>query len=169
MNLKLEEVNALPAAEFAVVFGDVAERSPWVARDAARARPYPDRAAMLAAFDAAVDRAREADRHALLCAHPDLAGRAALAGHLTPESGSEQRGAGLDRLTAEQLQRLTALNTVYREKFGFPFILAVRGATFSDIMAALESRVDNEVDAEFATALAQVKRIVRFRLEDRVA
>lgn len=169
MSMTLAAVNALPITDFHDAFGDVAEHAPWVATAASVDRPYADRETMVEAFAHAIDRAEEWEKLELLRAHPDLAGKAALAGDLTSESRSEQTGAGLDRLTPEQLRELTALNTRYWEKFGFPFILAVKGATFDAIVAALKSRVDNEPEAEFNTALSQVKRIVRFRLEERVA
>ncbi len=104
----------------------------------------------------------------LLVAHPDLAGRAALAGDLTEDSSREQKGAGLDTLSEEEFARFTALNTRYREQFGFPFILAVKGADKHDILAAFERRLGNSEQVERETALAQVSRIFRFRIEDRV-
>ena len=164
----LAEINALPVAAFVVLFGDVAEHSPWVAERAAAARPFADREAMIAAFEAAVDAAGPAAQRALLDAHPDLAGRAAIAGDLAPDSRREQAGAGLDQLTAEEHARFLALNDRYRARFGHPFILAVKGATKHDILAAFAARIDAAPATEFATALAQVKRIFRFRIEDRV-
>lgn len=168
MRISLADANALSIADFRSRFADVAEHAPWVAAAASVARPFADRAAMIDAFGAVIDAAETSEQLALVQAHPDLAGRAALAGDLTPESRSEQRGAGLARLTADELERLTRLNTAYREKFGFPFILAVKGASLADIVAALGGRIGNEAEGEFKTALGQVKRIVRFRLEDRV-
>ena len=102
---------------------------------------------------------------ALLRAHPELATRL----RMTDESAREQKGAGLDRLTREEHTRLLALNAAYRERFGFPFILAVRGAGKDIVLKALEMRVKNPPAAEFARALVEVQKIVRFRLEDRVA
>ena len=106
---------------------------------------------------------------ALLHAHPDLAGRATVAGHIAEESRREQAGAGLDRLTAGEFAWFQDLNARYRERFGFPFIHAVKGATKDAILAAFETRIDNDAEAERATALASVERIFRFRIEDRVA
>lgn len=162
--LRLEAVNRLPAAAFVERFDDVAEHSPWVAERAAGARPFASREAMVAAFADALLRAPPADQLALLLAHPDLAGRAAVAG----ESKREQAGAGLDTLTPAEFARFTDLNTRYRHRFGFPFILAVKGATKSQILAAFAERIDDDPAAELATALAQVCRIFRFRIEDRV-
>ena len=121
------------------------------------------------AFAAAVRTAPRERQLALLRAHPDLAGRAAVAGDIAEESRREQAGAGLDRLTAGEFARFHDLNARYRERFGFPFIFAVKGATKEAILAAFEVRVDNDADTERATALANVERILRFRIEDRVA
>ena len=101
---------------------------------------------------------------ALLRAHPDLGTRA----RLTAASTGEQTGAGLDRLTPDEFDRLHELNTAYREKFGFPFLYAVKGSTKHDILVALEDRLRATVDEEFAEALRQVSRIAWFRLRDAV-
>jgi len=166
--VSLAAVNAMSEADFVAAFGGIAEHSPWVAEGTARARPFASRAAMIAAFQAAIGEAGAEAQRALLDAHPDLAGRAAIAGDLTDDSRREQAGAGLDRLTAEEFARFTALNTGYRERFGIPFIFAVRGADKHRILAAFEARIGNAPDVEFATALEQVCRIVGFRIEDRV-
>ena len=123
----------------------------------------------MAAFAAAVRAAPRERRLALLRAHPDLAGRAAVTGEVAEESRREQAGAGLDRLTAEEFARFHDLNARYRERFGFPFIFAVKGATKEAILAAFEARIDNDAGTERATALANVERILRFRIEARVA
>lgn len=166
--VSLDAVNGMPAAVFVAAFGDVAEHAPWVAETAAGSRPFASRDAMIAAFAVAIAGAGEDQQRALLLAHPDLAGKAAMAGALTAESKSEQAGAGLDALSAQEFQRFTDMNTRYRKRHGVPFILAVKGATKHDILASFEARVDNPPGEEFRTALEQVKRIVRFRLEDRV-
>ena len=166
--LTCDQVNAMPREAFVAAFGDVAEHAPWVAERAAEGRPYAGREALIVAFQSAIGAASQDRRLALLRAHPDLAGKAALAGELAEESRREQAGAGLDSLTAEEFARFTRLNEAYRSHFGFPFILAVKGATKHDILAAFEARLENGPDEEFATALEQVQRIVRFRLEDRV-
>ncbi|MEO9787384.1 MAG: 2-oxo-4-hydroxy-4-carboxy-5-ureidoimidazoline decarboxylase, partial [Aurantimonas coralicida] len=104
------------------------------------------------------------ERLGILKAHPDLAGKLALAGDLTEQSKSEQAGAGLDRLSEAELARFTDLNTRYVARFGFPFIIAVKGLTKDDILAAFEARVDNDQATEFATACRQVERIARLRI-----
>ena len=168
-SLSIDAVNALCEAEFAARFGDVAEHSPWVAQAAYQARPFADRAALVAAFAAAVRSAAPDAQLALLRGHPNLADRAAIAGGLAAESRREQAGAGLDRLTPGEFTRFRGLNTRYRERFGFPFIFAVKGATKEDILNAFEQRIANSAATERALALANVERILRIRLEDRVA
>ena len=167
--LTVDAVNTFDAPAFAARFGDVAEASPWIAEAAFEARPFADREALVAAFVAVVRAAPRERQLALLRAHPDLAGRAAMAGEMAEESRREQAGAGLDRLTAEEFARFHDLNARYRERFGFPFIFAVKGATKEAILAAFEARIDNDAGTERATALANVERILRFRIEDRVA
>ncbi|WP_291748878.1 2-oxo-4-hydroxy-4-carboxy-5-ureidoimidazoline decarboxylase [Bauldia sp.] len=166
--LPLETANLMETGEFVGIFGDVAEHSPWVAEDAAARRPFASLDELIAAFQAAIGEAGVDRQRALLRAHPDLAGRAAVAGGLTEESSREQAGAGLDSLTPAEFERITSLNAAYSEKNGIPFILAVRGATKHDILAAFEARIGNSPEQELVTALEQVCRIVRFRLEDRV-
>lgn len=169
MTITLAEVDRLSSAAFVAAFGDVAEHSPWVAEGAAAARPFATRDAMIDAFAVAIDAAPAAARLALIRAHPDLAGRAARVGEMAEDSKKEQAGAGLGSLTDAEFVRFTTLNDAYRAKFGFPFILAVKGATKTTILEAFEARLPNAPDVEFAEALRQIARIVRFRLEDRVA
>jgi 2-oxo-4-hydroxy-4-carboxy-5-ureidoimidazoline decarboxylase len=167
--IPIEAVNRMSRAEFVGAFGDVAEHSPWVAERAAAERPFADRRGMAGAFLDAVLEADAPTQLALIQAHPDLAGRAAIAGELQPESRKEQAGAGLDKLTAEEFTRFTALNDAYKRKFGFPFIFAVKGADKHRILAAFAQRIDNDEEAEFATAIRQVCNIIGFRIEDRIA
>jgi 2-oxo-4-hydroxy-4-carboxy-5-ureidoimidazoline decarboxylase len=161
--MTLAEINAMSAAEFEQQFGDIAEHSPWVATGAAR--PFASRAAMIQAFAHAVMNASEELQLALLRAHPDLATRA----KLTADSTREQKGAGLDTLSAEEFAKFTALNDQYKTRNGFPFIFAVKGATKHQILASFEQRIHHAKDDEFKLALHQVCRIIGFRLEARVA
>ncbi len=163
--MPLNQVNAMPSAEFEKDFGDVAEHSPWVARNAAGLRPFGSREAMIAAFRDAVLAASETAQLALIRAHPDLATKA----RLTDDSTREQAQAGLGTLTGEEFSRFTHLNEFYKSKFDFPFIFAVKGATKEQILASFSERVNNSKEDEFAMALEQVCRIFRFRIEDRVA
>ena len=105
----------------------------------------------------------------LIRAHPDLAGKAAIAGDLTDDSTREQAGAGLASLSPAEFARFTALNDAYRARFDFPFIFAVKGATKQQILAAFEARLQHDQTQEFRTALGQIARIFRFRIEDRVS
>jgi 2-oxo-4-hydroxy-4-carboxy-5-ureidoimidazoline decarboxylase len=130
--ISLAEVNAMEPAAFIERFGDVAEHAPWVAEQAARRRPFASRDAMIAAFQAAIREAGQPEQLRLIRAHPDLAGRAAMAGELTEESRSEQAGAGLDRLTPRRVLPLLRLNAATAPRFGIPFIFAVKGNQASD-------------------------------------
>ena len=167
--LSLEDVDALEQDAFVGLFGGIAEHGPWVAEVAGAKRPFTSRDAMVEAFQRAILDAPADRQTELLRGHPDLAGRAAVAGELTDDSTREQAGAGLDTLTPAEFAHFTALNDAYRARFGIPFIIAVRGATKHTIIAAFENRISGSVLEERLTALAQVLRIVRFRLEDRVA
>ncbi len=154
---------------FLARFGHVFEHSPWVPEGAfdAGLTPAADTAEGLHAAMIAVLRAAPRERQlALLNAHPDLAGKLAVCGELTADSTSEQASAGLDRCTPEEFQRFTGLNDAYKAKFGFPFILAVKGRTRAEILEAFERRIHNTPEEEFATALAQVERITLLRLKD---
>ena len=169
MLLSIDDLNRMAVADFTARFGDVAEHSPWVAERAAGARPFADRDAVAQAFAAALRGAARDERLAVLRAHPDLAGRAAVSGDLTEDSRREQAGAGLDWLTPEEFERFTALNAAYRERFGIPFIFAVKGATKELILTAFEERLANGLEEELKNAIDNVCRIMRFRIEDRVA
>lgn len=154
-------------AEFMARFGGVFEHSPWVAAGVAAERTDLDSADRLHAAMVDIVRAAPRERQlALLRAHPDLAGRLALAGQLTQESSSEQASAGLDKCSAAEFARFTELNDAYTAKFGFPFIMAVKGRTRAEILAAFETRIHNDPNKEFAMALAQVERIALLRLKD---
>lgn len=153
--------------EFVRRFGGVFEHSPWVAERAF------DRAATAglttgnvhSALCNAFRAASPAERLAVLRAHPDLAGKLAVADKLTADSKAEQASAGLDRLSPEEHARFTTLNEAYKKKFGFPFIIAVKGLTKDDILADFERRIDNSAEEEFETACAQVEQIARLRLK----
>ncbi len=115
---------------------------------------------------AAAAKGSEEQKKALILAHPDLAGRLALAKTLTAESTEEQASAGLDRLTPDELAKFTAFNEAYRTRFGFPFIMAVKGKSKADILASFQQRLDNDPGVETATALAEIDRIAALRIED---
>jgi 2-oxo-4-hydroxy-4-carboxy-5-ureidoimidazoline decarboxylase len=146
----------------------VFEESPWIAEAAWDARPFGSLDALHAAMVRAVENAPRERRLALIRAHPDLAGKAAIAAELTPESTREQAAAGLDRLTPEQYERMTGLTAAYRERFGFPFVVCAREHTADSIIAAAAARLDAEPAAEERTALAEIAKIARLRLADLV-
>lgn len=155
-------------SEFVARFGGVFEHSAWIAERAF------DRGALSAGLDAGVlhdalsaefRAATEAERLVVLKAHPDLAGRLAVAGKLTEDSRAEQAGAGLDRLTPVEFERFTDLNTRYQARFSFPFIIAVKGLGKEEILHAFENRIHHSRQDEFETACHEVEKIARLRLE----
>jgi 2-oxo-4-hydroxy-4-carboxy-5-ureidoimidazoline decarboxylase len=160
----LSEINLMNHHDFRRALGHVFERSPWVAERAWAARPFASREALHEAMVAAMRDASREEQLALLRAHPDLAMRAARVDALSAASRVEQSSAGLDRLTDEEYVRFGRLNAQYREKFGFPFIIAVRQHDKTSILAAFERRLRNTVDAEIEAALAEVSDITRLRL-----
>lgn len=168
MTYSLADVNAMSPQAFGDAFGDIAEHSPWVAQEAEKHRPFANRDAVVAGFEAAMRAAPEARQLDLIRAHPDLAGRAAIAGKLEEASKREQAGAGLDQMSAAEFERFNVLNDAYKARFGFPFILAVKGATKDQILASFERRVGNDHIVEFEMALTQIARIFMFRLLDRI-
>ncbi len=153
--------------DFVERFGGVFEHSPFIAERAYDAGlvlvPLTARS-VHAAFVSVFRKASDEEKLAVLRAHPDLAGKLAIAGELTEDSMKEQAGAGLDRLSAAEHARFTTLNSAYVEKFGFPFIIAVKGLGKDDILAAFEARIGNSAGEEFETACAQVERIAALRL-----
>lgn len=146
--------------------GTLYEHSPWIAEAAWLQRPFADRPALHAAMQSIVLDAGESRQLALIRAHPDLAGKLARAGILEAHSTGEQQGLGLDRLSDAQYEQFDRLNTAYRVRFGFPFIIAVRAQTRDSVLAAFGQRLANDPDAERATALTEIGRIAWFRLQD---
>lgn len=141
------------------------EHSPWVE---ARADARPSSGDRHADLMAVMYEATPEEQLALIRAHPELAGKAAIDGTLTEASAAEQASAGLDRLTKAEFDRFHALNAAYRERFGFPFIICVRQTNKAGILAAMERRLGNDRTTEIAEALAQIGEIVRLRLETAV-
>lgn len=163
--MTLEDINALSPSAFVEVFGDLYEHSPWIAEQAAILRPFSDVEDMLAKMDAVIAGASEDKKLALLRAHPELAGKAAIDGTLTEASAEEQASAGLDRMFDDEFKALTEMNTAYGERFGFPFIICVKLTNKAGILDALKQRLDNTPEQEFETALGEVGKIARLRLE----
>jgi len=167
-NMKLR-ASQCDKTTFMAAYGHIYEHSLWVAEatwktnDPQNLDTLEDLSAAMAAV---VDGADEAAKMTLICAHPDLAGKAALRDELTAESRSEQAGAGLDQCSAEELEEFTRLNSAYKSKFGFPFIIAVKGLDRYDILAAFRARLNHDRSQEYDAALAQIHKIARLRLAD---
>ena len=163
--MTLWELNRISGGAFATALGGIFEHSPWVAERVSAARPFADVAALHDAMMAAVRAAPDDQQLALLRAHPELAGKAAIRGQLTPDSTLEQSRAGLNQCLPEEFARLAELNAAYTGKFGFPFILAVKGFDRPGILREFARRVDCDRDAEFEEALKQIAKITRSRLD----
>jgi beta-ureidopropionase / N-carbamoyl-L-amino-acid hydrolase len=166
--ISLSDLNACSPAEFVAALGGIFEHSPWVAERVVGSRPFSSRVTLHESMCEVVMRATADEQLALIRAHPELAGWSAARGELTAASTREQKGAGLADCTAEDLARIRELNAQYRERFGFPFVLAVKGHNTASIIAAFERRIEHEVAAEQACALNQIGRIAGFRLADGV-
>lgn len=157
----------LDEAGFVAAYGGVYEHSPWIAQTLWQRLEgkVPNTAIKLSVMMAAVlANADETSKLELLRAHPDLAGKAAIAGNLTQSSHNEQASAGLNACTAEEFARFQSLNAAYKEKFDFPFIVAVKGLNRYDILDQFTERLNNTRDKELQTALAEVNKIARLRL-----
>jgi 2-oxo-4-hydroxy-4-carboxy-5-ureidoimidazoline decarboxylase len=159
-----DQLNSMHRGDFVAAVGWVFEHSPWVAERAWNGRPFASVDALHQTMVEQVEAASGEEQLALLRAHPDLGTRA----RVSDASVAEQAGAGLDQLTPQEFDHLQRLNTQYRDKFGFPFLLAVKGSTKHDILRALGQRLENTPEYEYPEALRQVYRIARFRLEDNI-
>ena len=165
MNAKLAGLNAAAPAQFVATLGGVFEHSPWVAERALAARPFGDIDALHAAMMGAVTAATRDEQLALIRAHPELAGREAVEGTLTTDSSSEQGRLGISSLRRPEFERITALNKAYRERFGFPCIIALAlHPDRASVFAAFEQRVANTPEQELHAALEQIGHITRSRL-----
>lgn len=163
--ITMNELNGLAPQDFVRVLGSIFEHSPWVAEGVVQQRPFTDIAALHLAMAQCIEEAGHEAQLRLILAHPELAGKAAVRGELTAESSAEQAGAGLDNCSPEEFATLTALNQAYREKFGFPFILAVRGYDRTGIIEQFQRRLGLAPEAEMAESLAQIYKIGRLRLD----
>ena len=166
MNAKptFASLSAATREEFVAMLGGVFEHTPWIAERAYAARPFASVDALHRAMIATLAAATHDAKLALICAHPELAGKEAAAGTMTADSVGEQASAGLDRCMPAELERLRQGNRAYREKFSFPFVMAVKGKTREEILAALATRIGNARDAEFARCIDEIGRIARLRL-----
>ncbi len=153
-------------SDFVARYGGIYEHSPWVAEQVQELLDGSVDTEHLARLMAdCVDNASRERRLELVCAHPDLAGKAQISGDLTVDSSVEQASAGLDQCTPDEYARFQALNLSYKNKFGFPFVMAVRDSSRIQILAAFETRLGNDADLEFETALAEIHAIARLRLQ----
>jgi len=162
--------SAMSRALFVELFGDIFEHSPWIAErayDAGLTSGQDTAEGLHTAMVHVLSEASRGQKLALINAHPDLAGRLRLA-DLTADSRNEQSSAGLDSLTEEERDRFLALNDLYKEKFGFPFIMAVKGRSKDEILAAFEERLEHDPEREFDAAVVQIELIALLRLKDRL-
>ena len=163
--MTLEELNARDRRGFIVALGGVFEDSPWVAEAAWPRHPFATLDALYRAMVDAVRSAGEDAQLALIRAHPELAGKAAVRGELTADSTAEQSGAGLNQCSPQEFARLQELNAAYNAKFGFPFIIAVKGLDRAAIIERFTERLKRDRPTEFEEALQQIARIAWLRLE----
>ena len=166
--LSLKLLNSMNQTGFTTALGFAFELSLWVVERAWSERPFASVEALHGAMMAVLDAAPLEDKLALIRAHPELAGKAAIAKQLTAESNAEQASAGLDRLTPEEFARFHQLNAAYNARFGFPFIIAVRLNDKASILRAMETRAANDEAAEIAEAISQIGLISKLRLLDAV-
>ncbi len=165
MSTTLASLNTATPAQFLATLGGVFEHSPWVAERALAARPFADVAALHAAMLGAVTAATRDEQLTLIRAHPELAGREAVDGTLTTDSSSEQGRLGLTALSRAEFERITALNQRYRERFGFPCIIALAlHRDRASVFIAFENRIKNDPAQELRAALEQIGHITRSRL-----
>jgi 2-oxo-4-hydroxy-4-carboxy-5-ureidoimidazoline decarboxylase len=164
--MTLDEINALDQAHFVEALSGLFEGPPWIVTLVWKQRPFASPQALHDALGSAMYSAPLDQQIALIQAHPDLAGTAALSGTLGAASTGEQAAAGLNRLTADELARFTQLNTAYREKFGFPFVICARPLTKEEILQAFARRLDDSAPQEIAAALDEIDKISMLRLRE---
>ena len=168
MSQTLSALNSSDRAAFVAALGHLFEHSPWVADETFPLRPFADADSLHAALCATMFGAPAERQLALVRAHPDLAGRLAQAGALTADSAREQAAAGLDRLTPGEASEIVRLNDAYQARFGFPFVICARLNAKAAILASMRSRVANGPKEELSTALAEIAKIARLRLNEAI-
>jgi 2-oxo-4-hydroxy-4-carboxy-5-ureidoimidazoline decarboxylase len=164
--ISLTELNQLDQSAFTAALGHLFEHSPWVAEETWSRRPFRDAKHLHAALCATMQSAPRERTLALIRAHPDLAGRLAQQNELTDDSAKEQAAAGLDRMSAQEVSQFGELNTAYRERFGFPFIICARLNERNAILRAMEQRIARAPADEYVAALAEIEKIAWLRLND---
>lgn len=166
MKITLERLNQFSDAEFTAAVGPVFEHSPWIATRTFPHRPFASVAELHSALCKTVLAADPVQQLALIRAHPDLVGKLALAGQLTKESTTEQASAGLNQLSAAEVQQFQTNNAAYQAKFGFPFIICARLNKKEAILKGFAVRLENSREQEIATALGEIFKIAELRLRD---
>jgi len=169
MRLTLLQLNQFSAPEFVRAVGPAFEHSPWIAETTWDKRPFANLEQLCAALCETVKNAGQEKQLALICAHPDLVGRAALAGTLTRESAGEQASAGLKELSPDEVLLFQKQNAAYKSKFGFPFVICARLNKKAAILAGFERRLKNSRAEEIKTALEEIFKIAELRLHDLIA
>ena len=164
--LTAEQASGMEREEFVRRIGPIFEDSPWVAERAWQRRPFSDFAELRDALTEEMYSASREEQVKLIKAHPDLAGKAAVAGELTPESTGEQASAGLDRLSQEEYEAFTRMNRDYRERFGLPMVVCVREHDKDSILRFAGERLANSTEQEIDTALAEISKIATLRLRN---
>ncbi|HLJ80457.1 MAG TPA: 2-oxo-4-hydroxy-4-carboxy-5-ureidoimidazoline decarboxylase [Ktedonobacterales bacterium] len=164
--MMLDDINSRDRQEFVAALGGLFEGPPWIVDAAWERRPFASEAALHEALCDVMYAAARESQLTLLRAHPDLAGKLALAGQLSAASTREQAAAGLDSLTLEELEEFTRLNAAYRDKFAFPFVICARLSTKATIRAAFVERLTHAYDEEVRAALDEVSKICALRLHD---
>jgi 2-oxo-4-hydroxy-4-carboxy-5-ureidoimidazoline decarboxylase len=164
--LSIEEINQLKQEEFVSIFSGIYEHSPWIPRETFHARPFRDLAHLASSMQQVVLSSSYESQLQLIREHPELAGKAVIKKQLTDDSLREQSGAGLDQCSEDEFLILNQLNQDYNTKFGFPYILAVKGYQRAAIIQNFSQRLNNEVSKEFQECIHQIGLIARFRLEN---
>jgi OHCU decarboxylase len=167
--ITLATLNELGQPDFIRIIGPVFEHSPWIAKSTWPQRPFADLEILHRALCTTVEHSGETEQLALIGAHPDLVGRAALAGTLTRESTGEQASAGLNALSPAEVALFQKQNAAYQNQFGFPFVICVRLNKKEAILAGFERRLQNSREAEIKTALEEIFKIAKLRLQDLIA
>jgi 2-oxo-4-hydroxy-4-carboxy-5-ureidoimidazoline decarboxylase len=161
--MKLEELNQLPEKEFLAAIGGPLEGEEWLAARVLQSRPFADLDALITAFQSQVQAASLEEKIKLIASHPDLANKLAV---LSPSSISEQTAAGLNQLTEAEYAEFSQLNSNYRERFGFPFVICAREHDKASILLNFRQRLNNPREKEIETGTIEVLKILRLRLLD---
>ncbi len=162
----IAELNQTALEKFVTIIGPAFEHSPWIAEATVARRPFSSLQHLHSALCETVRTSGPERQLALIRAHPDLVGKAALAGTLTPQSTAEQAGAGLNKLSAEEIATFQKLNEAYKTRFGFPFVICARENKKEAILNGLRLRIANSRESEIKTALEEIAKIAYLRLQD---